>query len=71
MPQFETTRPVAHSAEDMFALVADIERYPQFVPMCESLTVRSRKEGEGGKAFRAPPRTAVANHLLNWWVENR
>lgn len=51
MPQFETTRPVSHSAEDMFALVADIERYPEFVPMCESLTVRSRKEGEGGKAL--------------------
>ena len=47
MPQFETTRTVAHSAEDMFALVADIERYPEFVPLCEQLNVRSRKEGEG------------------------
>lgn len=47
MPQFETTRTVAHSAEDMFALVADIERYPEFVPLCEQLTVRSSKEGEG------------------------
>ncbi|MCW1430471.1 NAD(+) diphosphatase [Novosphingobium sp. JCM 18896] len=25
--------------------------------------------GEGGKAFRSPPRTAVANALLRWWVE--
>ena len=47
MPQFETTRTVAHSAEDMFALVADVERYPEFVPLCEQLTIRSRKEGEG------------------------
>ena len=31
----------------MFALVADVEKYPQFVPMCESLTVRSRKERDG------------------------
>lgn len=31
----------------MFALVADIERYPEFVPFCESLTVRGRRrEGE-------------------------
>ena len=51
MPQFETTRSVAHSAEDMFALVADVETYPEFVPMCESLAVRSRKDGEDGKAL--------------------
>lgn len=24
--------------------------------------------GEGGMAFRAPPPTAVAHHLLRWWV---
>lgn len=27
----------------MFALVADVERYPEFVPLCESLVVKSRK----------------------------
>jgi coenzyme Q-binding protein COQ10 len=47
MPKFQTDRPVAHSAEDMFALVADVERYPEFVPMCEALTVRSRRERDG------------------------
>lgn len=47
MPQFETTRQVAHSPERMFALVADIEKYPQFLPMCEALSVRSRKERDG------------------------
>ena len=26
----------------MFALVADIESYPQFVPLCERLTIRRR-----------------------------
>lgn len=26
----------------MFDLVADVERYPEFVPMCESLRVRKR-----------------------------
>jgi len=30
----------------MFDLVADIERYPEFLPLCEALSVRSRKEGE-------------------------
>ena len=31
----------------MFDLVADVERYPEFLPLCEALKVRSRKEGEG------------------------
>lgn len=31
----------------MFALVSDVEKYPQFLPMCEALSVRSRKEKEG------------------------
>jgi coenzyme Q-binding protein COQ10 len=42
MPQFTTTRVVRHAAADMFDLVADVERYPQFVPMCRSLKVRKR-----------------------------
>lgn len=47
MPKFEATRRLAHTPQQMFALVADIEAYPQFLPLCESLTVRSRKERDG------------------------
>ncbi|MDH6268680.1 coenzyme Q-binding protein COQ10 [Rhizobium sp. SG_E_25_P2] len=47
MPQHETTRIVNHTAREMFALVADVEAYPQFLPLCEGLTVRSRKERDG------------------------
>ena len=43
MPHFTTTRQVNHSATDMFDLVADIESYPRFLPLCESLVVRSRR----------------------------
>ena len=32
MPSFSTTRRVGHSAANMFELVADAEKYPQFVP---------------------------------------
>ena len=47
MPQFETSRQVRHSPDRMFALVADVEKYPQFLPLCEALRVRSRRrEGE-------------------------
>lgn len=48
MPHVVTTRSVRHSAEQMFELVADIERYPEFVPMCERLSVRRRTTGVNG-----------------------
>ena len=39
---------------DMFDLVADVERYPQFVPLCQSLRVRSRAaKGEGVEVLTA------------------
>ena len=48
MPQFSTTRRVRHSAARMFDLVADVERYPEFVPLCRSLKIRKRiPEPEG------------------------
>jgi coenzyme Q-binding protein COQ10 len=42
MPRFSNKRCVQHGAEQMFDLVADVERYPEFVPLCHSLTVRQR-----------------------------
>src|SRR2546427_13035489 len=48
MPQFSTRRAVRHSAAHMFDLVADVERYPEFVPLCRALKVRQRiSEPEG------------------------
>ncbi|WP_174801021.1 type II toxin-antitoxin system RatA family toxin [Martelella limonii] len=47
MPEFKTTRHVAHSADRMFDLVADVERYPEFLPLCEALTVRSSRDKDG------------------------
>lgn len=47
MPKFETHRFVKHSPDRMYDLVADVEKYPQFLPLCEALTVRSRKERDG------------------------
>src|SRR6266849_3455784 len=42
MPQFSSKRRVHHSAPRMFDLVADVERYPEFVPLCRSLKIRQR-----------------------------
>jgi len=48
MPQFTTTRRVRHAAANMFDLVADVERYPEFVPLCRALKVRRRIEEPEG-----------------------
>src|ERR1700686_5371307 len=48
MPELSTTRRVQHGAAAMFDLVADVEHYPEFVPLCQSLRVRKRIQ-EGGK----------------------
>jgi coenzyme Q-binding protein COQ10 len=48
VPTFRTTRRVAHTPQEMFDLVADVEHYPAFVPLCEELRVRRRvQSGEG------------------------
>ena len=42
MPRFSNKRRVPHSAAQMFDLVADVERYPEFVPLCHALKIRQR-----------------------------
>src|SRR4030081_862301 len=48
MPSFNSRRPVKHSAPQMFDLVADVERYPEFVPLCSALKVRERTAAPDG-----------------------
>jgi coenzyme Q-binding protein COQ10 len=48
MPQFSSKRRVQHSASEMFELVADVERYPEFVPLCSALKIRSRTPNPDG-----------------------
>ncbi len=43
MPAFTTTRRVAFTPRQMFDLVADVEQYPKFLPLCEDLRVRKRE----------------------------
>ncbi|MBR1212115.1 type II toxin-antitoxin system RatA family toxin [Bradyrhizobium sp. JYMT SZCCT0180] len=42
MPRFSSKRRAHHTAQQMFDLVADVERYPEFVPLCHSLKIRQR-----------------------------
>jgi len=48
MPRFANKRRVRHSAPQMFDLVADVERYPAFVPLCKALKIRQRTPNADG-----------------------
>ena len=48
MTAFRTSRRVRHTPTQMFDLVADFERYPEFVPYCRLAHIRSRVPGPGG-----------------------
>ena len=48
MPKFSNKRRVHHTADQMFDLVADVERYPEFVPLCESIRTRQRTTNPDG-----------------------
>src|SRR5215510_13508939 len=43
MPSFRTTRRVPFTPRQMYDLVADVEGYPEFLPLCEALTIRRRE----------------------------
>ena len=49
MPTFSSKRLVRHTPVNMFDLVADVEKYPRFLPLCEELRVRRRTNaGDNG-----------------------
>jgi coenzyme Q-binding protein COQ10 len=48
MPSFSNRRRVQHEASEMFDLVADVERYPEFVPLCHRLKIRQRNPKSDG-----------------------
>jgi len=44
MPRHTETRKLPYSPEQMFALVADVGRYPEFLPWVSAIRVRSSSE---------------------------
>lgn len=53
MPTHNETKPVPYSAEQMYALVADVEKYPQFLPWNAAARIRSRSAIPGGEVMEA------------------
>ena len=48
MPAFRSSRRVRHRAGDMFDLVADVEKYPSFLPLCQGMRVIRRTPRDDG-----------------------
>jgi coenzyme Q-binding protein COQ10 len=59
MPQYSTKRRVRHATTEVFDLVADVERYPEFVPLCRALKVRQRKTQPDGTEVLVADMTAA------------
>ncbi len=66
MPTHAEKRVLPHSPEQMFGLVIDIERYPEFLPWCVATRVRERSGDDstsdmiiGYKVFREKFTTQV------------
>ncbi len=51
MPTLEFNRHVGHSPEQMFALVADLESYPRFIPNCRAMAVKPDRMANGDVRF--------------------
>jgi coenzyme Q-binding protein COQ10 len=48
MPRHHETRLLPWSADEMYALVADVARYPEFLPWNTAARIRSRTPGPNG-----------------------
>jgi coenzyme Q-binding protein COQ10 len=59
MPNFSTKRRVRHTAADMFDLVADVEKYPLFVPLCSAMKVKNRAARGDGMVVMVADMTAA------------
>ena len=53
MPQHSEIRELPYTAQEMYDLVADVARYPEFLPWCAAARIRSRRPFEAGEVMDA------------------
>ncbi|MEZ5797220.1 MAG: type II toxin-antitoxin system RatA family toxin [Paracoccaceae bacterium] len=53
MPTHHETRRMPYSARQMYDLVADVARYPEFLPWNSAARIRSRRPIDGGEVMEA------------------
>lgn len=46
MPKFETVHRVQHECDVMYNIVADVEKYPEFLSLCDKLNILSQSHNE-------------------------
>lgn len=56
MPRHSETRILPYPADVLYAVAADVERYPEFLPWCSALTVLAREKNARGEAMDAEMR---------------
>lgn len=53
MPTHSETKSLPHTAQQMYDLVADVSRYPEFLPWCAAARIRSVTPGDGCQVMDA------------------
>jgi coenzyme Q-binding protein COQ10 len=53
MPTHAEKRRLPHTSQQMFDLVADVEKYPEFLPWCVATRIRTREQNDGGETITA------------------
>ena len=53
MPRHQETRELPYGADQIYDLVADVARYPEFLPWTAAARIRSRTPCEGGEVMAA------------------
>ncbi|QCO54811.1 type II toxin-antitoxin system RatA family toxin [Pseudorhodobacter turbinis] len=53
MPRHSETKRLRYSADQMYALVADVGSYPKFLPWNSAARIRSRRAIDGGEVLEA------------------
>ncbi|MEM1383350.1 MAG: type II toxin-antitoxin system RatA family toxin [Pseudomonadota bacterium] len=48
MPTHAERRRLPYTADEMYALIADVEKYPEFLPWCSGIRIRARKPQSDG-----------------------
>ncbi len=53
MPTHAEKRRLPHSPQQMFDLVSDVEKYPEFLPWCVATRIRAREQNDNGETITA------------------
>ncbi len=69
MPLHKETRIVPYTVDQMYAIVADMERYPEFLPWCAALKILKR-EREGGADIALAEMTVDYHGLKERYVSS-